>query len=459
MKRLRDAQFLREALGRMWHFFIPILTTSAVSSAGILINSAVVGRHDREALYAIGLYLPIYYVLLASQEAMRVASLAFSSTLSEKRNTLAGYLGIILTASVLVPLGMLVVVLVARQSVFDALHVAPAARHMVLVFMASMLTVGIMSSIANVLLSSLFGLGSGRIGSRVGVTSTVLNVALTALSVRLLHTGAMSLVYANAVVSTLATAIALGLLMRIGVTPSLRLPGGLMRQAVAEIARLSLPVAGSYLVIFSFLFVFDGILGHFPQAGIAGFSVAYRVQTFAVLPAVALGIATGIMINRSNGSGRGRDGQRIFLLGVVGSLTLYLPISVAIVLLREPLVALFSNDLAVQAVARDYMATVGPTYLVFGPLLTTMFVLEQLGLTLRVFAINLVSLSAEAAIAWWVQRNGGSLHDVFTVIAVINGTALLWLAYEVVRRVLSINNVLPAVVHEGEGNPGSYDGR
>ncbi|SUI81224.1 multidrug efflux protein [Serratia marcescens] len=157
------------------------------------------------------------------------------------------------------------------------------------------------------------------------------------------HQGLQSLIWGALIGSSYLTLSGGALLYSRGVRLSLT---GVRREAVQvlnDIAFIGAPVAGSFLLLFGFLFSFNYLVSFYGASEIAGFGIAFRIQSFVILPAIALGTAMAIHANNAIADQNFPRIRQILFAGVGLAAALYLVISVLVFLLQERLVMLFTR--------------------------------------------------------------------------------------------------------------------
>lgn len=426
----------RILLDRIVNTATPIFASSAVSALSVLINIGVVGTHDPDALYLLGLFLPVYYVLTAIQEGLRIPILRYSGMARQggavvELGQRLGFLMLVMAVVIAVVAG----VFALGFDGFAALFHVPADRQaQAFRFIVGMLGASVLIGCSTILLSALFGLGQSALAGGLGIGATALNLATAQMCVVWLDQGIYSLVWAALAGSgCLMLAASVALAAR-GIVPSLSGAWDRIGTRLSEIARLSLPVTVSFLVLFCFLFVFNYFVSFFGEGEVSGFGIAFRLQSFAVLPAVALGTGLAILINSAVAERRFALARRYFFNGIALSAVLYAALAAAVFLLQDPLLHLFTSAPDAVAAGRRYLSIVAPSYLSMGPVLMLLTLYEQTGYGFRALTVNIVGFSLEIGLAGWFGLGQPDAAALYLIVAAVNWLALLYLAYEVARR-------------------------
>lgn len=416
---------------------LPIFTSSAVSAVAVLFNVATVGRHDKSALYYLALFLPIYYVVLAIQEGLRVPILRKAAAARETGGIteFGEYLGLVLALFVAGTLSVITVYWIASDFLADLYNVPEADRRQISIFIYCLLGAGLFPGLATMTLSALFGLGRGMIAGVLGIVATGVNVAVAYFSAVYFDQGIFSLVWAAIIGGTcLLLPGFLLLVFQQRVTPTFPVSAGSFKGKLADIASLSVPVSLSFLAIFGFLFIFNHLVAYYGAAEVAGFGVAFRIQSFVILPAIALGTALAILINGAVASGRFTLIPRYFHTGLALSFAIYAAVAAIIYVFQESLLSLFSTDPEEIAAGMRYLSLVAPSYLSFGPVLVLLTLLEQTGYGFRAMLVNVVFFALELGFASILGLQLATSSTLYLVVAAGNWLALGYLAFEVIHR-------------------------
>lgn len=200
---------------------------------------------------------------------------------------------------------------------------------------------------------------------------------------------------------------------------------------------MSLPVSASFLTIFGFLFVFNHLVSFFGKAEVAGFGAAYRIQSFVVLPAIALGTALAILINRAIVSGEFPLIRRYFLTGIALAFAIYAAVGAGVFLFQKPLLRFFTSEPSEIAAGMRYLTLVASSYFSFGPVLFLLTLMEQTGYGVRAFMVNLVAFSLELGFASLFGLQHPTATTLYLVVAVGNWLAVGYLLFEVLRRTVA----------------------
>jgi putative MATE family efflux protein len=125
---------------------------------------------------------------------------------------------------------------------------------------------------------------------------------------------------------------------------------------------------------------------------IAAFSVAGRIDNFAMMPAMNFGHALSTFTGQNIGANK-KKRVRSGLIATIGMSSLAsLIISIGVIFLRYPLMGMFTNDMEVIAIGVKYLIIVSSCYIVFSTMFTFNGLLRGAGDTLIPMFITLLSL-------------------------------------------------------------------
>lgn len=163
------------------------------------------------------------------------------------------------------------------------------------------------------------------------------------------------------------------------------------------------------------------IVNDFGTSAVAAYSVATRIDSFAIIPAMNFASALSTFVGQNMGAGK----QERVTRGLISTLTMSglvsIGISVAIILGADWLMAFFTSDAEVIAIGSDYLEIVAFFYLIFAGMFTFNGVFRGSGDTMVPMFITLLAL--------WAIRVPASviLSKYFGLIGVWYGLPAAWL--------------------------------
>ncbi|MCF8294893.1 MAG: MATE family efflux transporter [Bacteroidales bacterium] len=177
------------------------------------------------------------------------------------------------------------------------------------------------------------------------------------------------------------------------------------------------------------------IVNDFGTSAVAAYSVASRIDSFAIVPAMTFASALGTFVGQNMGAGkheRVKSGliKTLTMTGIISVI-----ISASVIIFAHSLVSFFTKDLEVIAIGAEYLQIVGYFYIVFAGMFTFTGVFRGSGDTLIPMFITLFSL--------WLIRVPASIFfaKVFGLVGVWYGVPAAW-----------ITGLLMSILYFAKGN-------
>lgn len=210
-----------------------------------------------------------------------------------------------------------------------------------------------------------------------------------------------------------------------------------------ELLLLGLPSGGTTLIEVSSFTLITLLLARFGATTVAGHQIVANVIALLFMLPLSYGIAASVLVAQSLGAGAPEVARRAALRGYRISLGTALLVSILVYLLREPLIAQFTRDSAVAAVAQGLLG-LGLLFHVFDAVQgIAAFILRGYKVAFVPMLIHSISLWAIGlAAGWWLAYRPpptwplGPAASFWLAAAVglaIAAVALSWLADFVAR--------------------------
>jgi len=151
------------------------------------------------------------------------------------------------------------------------------------------------------------------------------------------------------------------------------------------------------------------IVNVFGVPTIAAYSIAMRIDSFAVMPAMNFSAAISTFVGQNIGANKF---ERIGA-GLKATLIMINSISLTVTILSlifaEPLLSLFTNSPEVIEIGKQYIYIVTPFYIIFSTMFIINGVLRGAGDTLIPMVITIIALWAiRLPVSWWLSGEIGS---------------------------------------------------
>lgn len=418
---------------------IPGMTSSLAGLITILVCTRLLGQVDANNYYLLAVFLPINYVMIAFYESIRAASLALSSVdaFQGKLDKISLNIASLIIALLIIFLVFLFLFLGFCQWIGHWIGVIPAEQQTFIMFSSAMIISGIVTGMVYVFTSTFFAMKKPLIGMSMALLSAVLTCLLTSYFSRFVSPPWLSYVLGSLIAYAGCLLVSLLIIQQQGVY--LFLDGfsriGLVIKNLKPIMRVGIPVLFSLLIIFSSLFFVNATLSYFNSNILTGYSIAYRIQNVAMLPAITMGTAIAILSGQARVEKNKKEEHLIQWIGLGICFLFYMFLAGLIYYFRENLMALVTSNVNLIRSGSTYLKTVSLTYIFMGPNLAYLTALEQSGFGLKSFFINvpyfLLAIGAGCTIAIHFQH----YEYLYITIAVINVLFFIYLLVSLLMRI------------------------
>ncbi|MEU8238957.1 MATE family efflux transporter [Actinoplanes missouriensis] len=416
---------------------VPLFVAESLNFGVQLGIVAILGRIGGDAIYIRSLYQPVSLVILAVTVGFAVSNqvaAAISKGAGRPRDVMANAASL---ARVWLGLGaaLYLVLLIATPLLTGLFQVDAEQRDTFVSFLrwtsaAGMLTIG-----AELCASSLRGYGYVRHATLLVVGTAAVRIGLVAGLGLGTDVGIAAVPIAEATAGVAGLAMGLVLLRR---TELWHPPAALVwrRGVLADLRRIGVPIAMSFLVIAVYNLAVIGVLGSYGPDAVAGFTVVSTAQSLVLLPAMVLGTATAITINQQRGSGDWPQIRASMRGGIEVTVMAYVVIAVLVWSVHDPLARLISGDAGVAVAAASYLGAVALTYAVQGPVLMSLTVMEETGGGLRAIVLNIIYFGLIVAVSTAATHATGSVDSFYASVAYCNliGVCVPFIAVRHIRK-------------------------
>ena len=225
----------------------------------------------------------------------------------------------------------------------------------------------------NAVSAVLRGLGDSRTPLYILIVSTLLNTLLDLLFVGVFSWGVAGAAWATVISQAVSFTGAIAVLNRRNEFVRLSLRElRFDRESFRQSMRIGLPTGLQQTLVASGMMVLTRIVNGFGTNVLAGFTVASRLDSFAMMPATNISQALSAFTGQNIGAGKIERVRRGFRAGLLLGLCISLITSLVVMTSGRTLVSLFNPDPMVIATGADYLLIVGAFYVVF----STMFVVN-----------------------------------------------------------------------------------
>lgn len=427
---------------------VPMVMGEVVGYLTMLVLVAMVGRMGGQTLYVRSLFLPLGMVFSAVNAALAVST-QVACSLCKGRETPEDVFPLTVSMmKVWIVLGasLTAVFSLGAPGFAHFFEVSDAAQQEFVWFLRWMSVVSLLGFGPALCASALRGFGFARQGLVLTLVSSAIEIALVAWLGLGSGLGMHSLPLAAAACALGGTLAGLWLLRRAGLwRPGQR--ARWRREVLGHVTSVGIPVGATLGLISLYSLALIWILGPFGEATVAGFSTASSVQSLVIMPALVLGSATAIIINQQRGAGSYGQLGPTYRSGIGLSFAVFAVIAVVTFFGRTVIAHLMTSDAAAAAVVGEYLGIVAFSYVVQGPVLVALTLLEHIGGGRRAVLLNLFYFGGNVIVGRWACAVTGSPEGLYWTVTVFNaiGAVVLVAAAAFVRKLVRQSNQAQAV--------------
>jgi Na+-driven multidrug efflux pump len=381
-------------IGTTLRFSVSLFLAVAAGLALQIWITALLGAQGPHALYIRSIYTPLGFVALAVSEGVAVVIQVGSGV--ARRTAREHDIQTVLTTWTALGLGFFALLTSSLvffgSQVTALLGVAPVQSASVQRFLVLMSVANGLGVIPIGCAAVLRGLGKTA-ASSILLTGEAVAAGVLMLGIEALHPGVDGVPLGYLAVVAASAFAGLGLVRRATGT-ALRTSRLSFHGVGHQLWATAVPVSGSFLLLALVTSGYLRMLARSPAAEITGFTLGQILQTYLIVPGIAIGSAAAIAVTLAQGSDRAaiaRAGRRALIAIAAPS---YVLIGLAVTLARHRLVGLFTADAHISAVATGYLVWVGPTLALLGITLAALTFLEQVGHARSAFILNVTFFAA-----------------------------------------------------------------
>jgi putative MATE family efflux protein len=404
-------------------FTLPMLIGNVFQQLYNTVDSLVVGNLvGKTALAAVGASFPILFLMVSLITGVTMGTTVIvaqnygSRDFRKVRAAVdTAYIFLFWAGLALTAVGLL-----SARWLVGILDVPPDAVGQAVTYL-QILFAGMTASIGyNTVSAVLRGLGDSRTPLYLLVFSTLLNTVLDLLFVGVFHWGVAGAAWATVISQAVSFGGAIAVLN--GRNEFVRLSLKELRfdrESFRHSMRIGLPTGLQQTLVASGMMVLTRIVSSFGTDVLAGFTVASRLDSFAMMPAMNISQALSAFTGQNIGAGKTDRVRRGFRAGLLLGLGISLVTSIAVISAGRELISLFNPDPLVIEAGAQYLLIVGAFYVVFSTMFVVNGVLRGAGEALvpllntilalwivRIPCAMLLSSRAGAAGIWWAMPAG-----------------------------------------------------
>ncbi|MGF1474710.1 MAG: MATE family efflux transporter [Geminicoccaceae bacterium] len=312
-----------------------------------VVDSIYAGMWSTEALAALAISFPIFFLIIASSAGFGqgttalIANALGSNDERRARHLFAQSLVLAFGVGILLPILALsiadpVLALLGNQETTIEL----ALDYLIPIMLGSVLF--LLNSGANAFLTAD---GDTKTYRNALIAGTVLNVGLDPLFMFVFGLGVAGIAWATVLVQTLIFVYLLYVLRRTVLSDGIRLRRLMPEpKAIGAIVAQGLPAAGNLMMIGTSLFVITYFVSRFGDAATAAYGVALRIEQLFLLPTVGLNASSLALVGQNFGAKKFDRVREIYAKTLTYGLAIMASGGLIIMIFRGPLMGLFTDD-------------------------------------------------------------------------------------------------------------------
>lgn len=378
------------------NFALPMLLGNLFQQLYNIVDSIIVGNFiGKEALAAVGASFPIIFTLIsfiigiASGGTIIIAQYFGARDITRVKNTIGTmYIFIFLASIVVTGLGI-----TFSEDIFRLIqlpeNVLPEAETYLNIYLIGMVAFFGFNATSAILR----GIGDSKTPLYFLIVSTILNMSFDMLFIVVFKWGIAGAAWATVLSQCIAFLSVIIYLNRYHEVINIKIKEmRFYREIFSQALRIGLPTGMQHTFVSLGMTFIMSIVNKFGTNVIAAYTVATRIDSLALLPAMNIGQALATFVGQNIGAqktGRVKSGLKATF---VISSTISLFVTGMIIIFGDVLMRLFTDDADVIAIGQDYLVIVSSFYLLFSAMFTVNGVLRGAGDTLIPMFITLFSL-------------------------------------------------------------------
>ena len=380
----------------IFYFALPMLFGSIFQQFYNIVDSIIVGRVlGKEALASVGNAFPILFTLISL-----IIGLSFGGTIvisqyfgakdySKVRKAIGTlYLMLFVSSVILTILGLAFIDDILRLvKIPDELY--PGAKTYTTIFIFGLVTFFGYNGTAAILR----GIGDSKTPMIFMIISTITNIGLDLLFILVFKWGIAGAALATVVSQGGAFIGAVWYLNKYHKFISIKLKDMVFdRDIFRQTLRIGLPTGLQQTFVSLGMMALQRIVNEFGTDVIAGYSVAGRIDSLAMTPAMIFSQALAAFVGQNIGAGKKERVSNGLKATLKMTSIIALSITVLVILSKEFLISLFNQDPEVIRIGSEYLVIVSGCYLLFAGMFSYNGVMRGAGDTLIPMFITLLSL-------------------------------------------------------------------
>ncbi len=164
------------------------------------------------------------------------------------------------------------------------------------------------------------------------------------------------------------------------------------KELTLKTIKIGLPSGLQQIVVSFGMIVMAGIINSFGTETVAAFGAASRLDQFAHMPAMSLGLAVSTLTGQNIGAGKNERVKEVYKWGSIVTVLITSCITIFVLVMPATILRLFTTDISVLEIGSRYLRIVGLSYIPFALMFITNGILRGAGDTIPTMIFSIVSL-------------------------------------------------------------------
>ena len=393
-------------------FALPMLAGNVFQQLYNVVDSVIVGNYlGKEALSAVGASFPVMFALISLVIGIATGSTTVISQYFGAKNYEKVKIAID-TMYVVIFLASIVITFIGiyfSEAIFRLIHLPETIIPEATVYLKIILSGALLMFGLNGTNGILRGLGDSKTPLYFLIFSTILNIILDFLFVVVFKSGIEGVAYATILASGITFLLAVLYLNKYHELIHFSIQNFRFdKEIFLKSLKIGLPTGLQNMVVAIGMVAIYRIVNQFDTDVIAAYSVAGRIDSFAIMPAMNFAMALTTFTGQNIGAGklqRVREGLKATIL-LTAAISVFF--SFVSIFFGQYLMSIFTPDYHVQVIGYRYLIIVSSFYVVFSTMFSFTAVFRGAGDTLVPMFITLFALwFIRIPFSWFLSQKIG----------------------------------------------------
>lgn len=385
---------------QIFYFAIPMLLGNVFQQLYNIVDTIIIGNYiGKEAVAAAGASFPLIFVLVSLAIGITIginimiAQYYGAKDIANVKKTIDTAIVFLFFASLL----LTIIGLVFSEYIFRLIslpeNLIPLAIEYFNIYAAGLVFMFMYNAVSAILR----GLGDSKTPLYFLIISSILNIIFDLVFVLVFNWGISGVAFATVLAQAISFFMAVGYLNRTHKLIRFRVIGLTFdREIFKKSIRIGIPSGLQHTFVALGMMALITIVNTFGTATIAAYSIAMRIDSFVVMPAINLSQALSTFVGQNLGAGKISRIKNGLKYTLIMTSVISILIAVVVYFFGNEIMGVFSPDQEVIEIGYTYLIIVSSFYLVFSAMFIINGVLRGAGDTVASMFITLVSL--------WVLR-------------------------------------------------------